>query len=225
MGDKKKDILYSLTKAGIGSIPIVGAAASELLQLIITPPIEKRRNKWMIEVGEKLQKLEAKNKINLNELGNNEIFIDVVLQTTQQALKTSQNEKIKYYQNAILNSAIGANPDLSEIQIFLNFISDFTVWHIKILKLFDNPKEWFEKREIKVPDYFSGGLSNLLIDAYPELKERRDFYDLIWSDLNRAGLNNTSELHGMMTGSGLLSNRTSEFGKRFLKFITENPTE
>lgn len=223
--EKKEDILYSLTKAGIGSIPIVGAAASELLQLIVTPPIEKRRNKWMLEIGEKLQNLENQEKLNIDQLSNNDLFIDVVLQTTQQALKTSQNEKIEYYQNAILNSAIGENPDLSEIQIFLNFISDFTVWHIKILKLFDNPTDWFEKRDKKIPNYFSGGLSNVLIDAYPELKERREFYDLIWGDLKRAGLHKTSELHGMMTGSGLLSNRTTEFGQRFLRFITENPTD
>lgn len=223
--DKKKDILYSLTKAGVGSIPIVGAAASELLQLIVTPPIEKRRNKWMLEIGEKLQQLENQDKIKIEQLSNNDLFIDVVLLTTQQALKTSQNEKIEYYKNAILNSAIGENPDLSEIQIFLNFISDFTVWHIKILKLFDNPTDWFEKQDKKTPSYFSGGLSKVLIDAYPELKERREFYDLIWSDLYRAGLHKTSEIHGIMTGSGLLSNRTTDFGQRFLRFITDNPTD
>jgi hypothetical protein len=223
--DKKKDILYSLTKAGVGSIPIVGAAASELLQLIVTPPIENRRNKWMLEIGEKIQQLENQDKIKIEDLSNNDLFIDVVLQTTQQALKTSQNEKIEYYKNAILNSAIGENPNISEIQIFLNFISDFTVWHIKILKLFDNPTDWFEKQNKKIPSYFSGGLSNVLIDAYPELKEQREFYDLIWSDLFRAGLHKTSELHGMMTSSGLLANRTTDFGQRFLRFITDNPTD
>ena len=35
--DSKKDIGYETAKAVIGSIPLVGAAASELLQLIVTP--------------------------------------------------------------------------------------------------------------------------------------------------------------------------------------------
>jgi hypothetical protein len=220
--EKGKDILYSLTKAGIGAIPIIGAPVSELLQLIVTPPIEKRRSKWMLKIGEKIKKLEENN-VNIKELENNEVFIDVVLQTTQQALKTSQNEKIQYYQNAILNSAIGENPDLSEIQIFLNLVSNFTVWHIKILKLFDNPKKWFEEQNKEPPSFLGGGLSDIITYSYPELKERKEFYNLIWRDLKGAGLHNTSELGGMMSSSGLFAMRTTAFGKKFLKFVAENP--
>ncbi|HEY5593276.1 MAG TPA: hypothetical protein VIK55_19950 [Paludibacter sp.] len=223
--DKKNDIAYTLAKAGLGSIPLVGAVASELLQLLVTPPIERRRTKWMTEIGEKIQELETRNLLNLDELRTNEIFIDVVLQTTQQALKTSENEKIEYYKNAIVNTAVGDNPELAEIQIFLNLISDFTVWHIKILNFFDNPVNWFSVNGEPVPSFYSGGLSDILEIAFPELKDRRYFYDLLWADLSRAGLNNTNGLHTIMTGDGLLVSRTTDFGKVFLKFITENSTE
>lgn len=177
----------------------------------------------MIEVGERLKELEEKNKIDLIDLGDNEIFIDVVLQATQLALRTSEKEKIQYFKNVILNTAIGENPNITEVQIFLNFISTFTVWHIKILKLFDNPKDWFAKNEKTVPNYMSAGLSNILEIAYPEFEGKRDLYDLIWDDLHRAGLHKTSGLHTMMTGSGLLERRTSPFGREFLDFITKNP--
>jgi hypothetical protein len=43
------DYAYAAAKAGLGSIPIIGAAASELLGFIITTPLEKRRQKWMLE--------------------------------------------------------------------------------------------------------------------------------------------------------------------------------
>ena len=39
------DHLHTLTKAGIASIPGVGAAA-ELFTIIIAPPLEKRRVEW-----------------------------------------------------------------------------------------------------------------------------------------------------------------------------------
>ena len=84
--DKTKDITYSITKAGIGSIPIVGAAASELLGLLVTPPLEKRRGKWMLEIGERLKELEENHHIDLEQLSENETFIDIVLQTTQLVL-------------------------------------------------------------------------------------------------------------------------------------------
>lgn len=221
--DKKKDIGYAIVKAGLSSIPIVGAAASELLQLIVTPPLEKRRSEWMEQIGQKLKVLEEKESIDLQSLQENEVFIDVVLQCTQEVIKTSEKEKIEYFQNAILNTANGENPELAEIQIFLNFISDFTVWHIKILKLFDEPNEWFVKHNKNVPSFMAAGLSSILDIAYPELKGRREFYDLIWDDLQRAGMHKTSGLHTTMTGSGLMASRTTEFGKRFLNFITYNP--
>jgi hypothetical protein len=222
----KQDFAYGFAKAGLGSIPIVGAAASELLQLLVTPPLEKRRNEWMVKVGEKLRQLEQRKELNLNELANNDIFIDVVLQTTQLALRTSEKEKIQCFKNVILNTALEENPNITEVHIFLNFISTFTVWHIKILKLFNNPEDWFKIQEQILPRYVStASLSNILEDAYPELKGKRELYDLIWDDLSRAGLHNTEGLHGMMTGSGLMLPRTSDFGKEFLKFITESPID
>jgi hypothetical protein len=223
--ETKDDISYSIAKAALGSIPIVGAAASELLQLLVTPPLEKRRNEWMIEVGEKLKQLEQKEELDLTKLASNDVFIDVVLQTTQLALLTSEKEKIQYFKNVILNSAVEENPNITEVHIFLNFISTFTIWHIKILKLFDNPEDWFKKNGKSMPSYMAAGLSNVLEEAYPELTEKRDLYDLIWDDLSRAGLHKTSGLHTTMTSSGLMVPRTTPFGKEFLEFITESPID
>ncbi|TWI03307.1 hypothetical protein IQ05_00244 [Flavobacterium tiangeerense] len=223
--ETKDDIAYGVAKAVLGSIPVVGATASELLQLLVTPQLEKRRNEWMIEVGEKLKQLEQKEELDLIKLANNDVFIDVVLQTTQLALRTSEKEKIQYFKNVILNSAVEENPNITEVQIFLNFISTFTVWHIKILKLFDNPENWFKKNGKSLPNYMAAGLSNVLEEAYPELKGKRELYDLIWDDLSRAGLHKTSGLHTTMTGSGLMVPRTTTFGKEFLEFITESPID
>mgnify|MGYP006956295741 CR=1 FL=1 len=223
--ETKDDIAYGVAKAVLGSIPVVGATASELLQLLVTPPLEKRRNEWMIEVGEKLKQLEQKEELDLIKLSNNDVFIDVVLHTTQLALRTSEKEKIQYFKNVILNSAVEENPNITEVQIFLNFISTFTVWHIKILKLFDNPENWFKKNGKSLPNYMAAGLSNVLEEAYPELNGKRELYDLIWDDLSRAGLHKTSGLHTTMTGSGLMTPRTTTFGKEFLEFITESPID
>jgi hypothetical protein len=53
-----KDILYSLAKGGVGSIPIIGALAAEIFSMVITPPMEKRRAEWMNDIAERLKALE-----------------------------------------------------------------------------------------------------------------------------------------------------------------------
>jgi len=221
--ETQKDVGYAVVKAGLGSIPIIGAAVGELFQLLVTPPLEKRRTEWMNNIAKKLKELEENKNLNLEELRENELFIDVVTQATQLAIKTSETEKLEYLKNAVLNAATEESLDISETQVFLNFVSDFTVWHVKILKLFDDPTEWFKINNKKPKDYFSAGLSNILLDAYPELNGRGEFYNLVWKDLERCGFHRTSDLNASMTGTGLMAKRTTNFGKKFLEFITENP--
>jgi hypothetical protein len=221
MGQYKiKDITHSIVKAGLGSVPVAGLFASELFTQIVMPPVEKRRIEWMHDIGERLAILETEGQVDLSELQDNPEFIDTVFKTTQFALRTSETEKIEYFRNALMNTATGESPDQSESQIFLNLIDIYTVWHIRILKLFDDPTLWFENNNLIAPtNIMGGGLKIILEIAFPELKGRSDFYNLIWEDLARAGLHNTSSLGGMMTSGGLMQNRTSEFGKRFLRFI------
>ena len=90
---EKGDIAYAITKAVIGSIPLLGDAATELFGLVITPPLEKRRVEWMNKIAERLNKLEEMKLIEIHSLKDNDQFIDVVLQATAFALKTSEKEK------------------------------------------------------------------------------------------------------------------------------------
>jgi len=218
--DKANDIAYSIVKAGLGAVPFAGSAAIELFMHMVTPPIEKRRIAWMHDIGERLAKLEGQGDINLSELKDNPEFIDTVIKTTQFALRTSEAEKIEYFRNALINTAIGESPQQSESQIFLNLLDSYTIWHVRILKLFDNPTHWFDTNKIEPPqNVMGGGLKIILETAFPELKGRNDFCNLVWEDLKRAGLHNSGSLGVIMGGSGLLQNRTTDFGRRFLNFI------
>jgi len=134
----KGDIAHSVVKAALGSIPVGGNAAAEFFQLLVTPPLEKRRDEWIAEVGARLQELETKG-ISLDSLQANEQFISTLMQATQLALRTHQNEMREALRNAVQNSARPGAPDDSEQQIFLNFVDSFTEWHIRILRLFRAP--------------------------------------------------------------------------------------
>ncbi|WP_236979957.1 hypothetical protein [Membranihabitans maritimus] len=215
----KKDIAHSLAKGGLGAIPVIGSLASEIFGLVLTPPLERRRAEWMDEIAEKLKELESKREIDLDELKENELFIDIVLQATTFALKTAERKKIECFKNAVLNTAIGESPDKTKSQIFLNQLDKFTTWHIIILDFIDSPKNWFEENAKTPPNYMTGNIYSLIIEAFPELKDQDELLGIIWDDLKMTGFHKTGGLKTMMTGNGVLSDRTTAFGKEFLNFV------
>lgn len=215
------DGAISFAKAVAGMIPIAGAPVTELLNLIVTPPLEKRRAEWFEEIGRHLREVEEHKGIALESLRENNEFIDITTQATQVALRTSQIEKKEALKNAILKAATSEAPDLSLQQMFINYIDSFTVWHIKLLDLFSDPNRWAKRNNHNFHESMMGSLSSILEKAYPELSGRRDFYDQIWKDLYSRGLVNTESLHVTMTGIGLIAKRATSVAEAFIKYISE----
>lgn len=191
------------------------------MDLLSHPPLDKRRAEWMNEVAKKLKELETRKVIDFEELQINEQFIDVVLQATTYAIKTSEKEKIKAFRNAILNTATGDSPNKTVSQIFLNQLDRFTIWHIKILNFIDSPKQWFKRYDKIPPNYMAGSISSVLKEAYPELKNQDALIEIIWNALMTAGFHKTSGLNSTMTGDGILSDKTTDLGREFIAFITK----
>jgi hypothetical protein len=218
------DYTHSVVKGALGSVPVLGAAASEIFSTIITPPLEKRRIEWMNQVASRLDELEKLNQISFEELMNDDHFIDVVIQTTSLVLKTSEKEKIEAYKNALINTSLNFEIEETISKIYINQLENFTVWHLKIIKLIDNPKEYFEKLGINPQTNISGSLSQIIFQAFPELKTQKELLDVIWSDLKSAGFHNSGEVQSSMSGSNVLMSRTTQFGKKFIEFIEEYNT-
>jgi hypothetical protein len=216
-----EDKFHALAKAGIGSIPLVGAAATELFQMLVTPPLEVRRQNWMNSVAEALRDLQASRGIDLELLSSNDHFIDAVMQASTIALRTSNSEKRNALRNAILNAAMPHAIDELRQQIYLTLVDVLTYWHIRVLHLFADPVKWFRENHREVPQYpMTSSLSRLLVDAYPELAQQRELYDQLAKDLFDRGLINTNGLHTMMSADGAFENRVTALGSGFLKYIT-----
>ena len=216
-----KDTAHAIAKAGLGSIPIVGAAAAELFQLVVTPSLERRRVEWMEAVAEGLKRLEEQGHRSFEELASDESFVDAVLQASHIAMRNSSEEKQKALRSAILNSALPSAPDESRRQMFLSWVDDLTVWHLRILTLLANPLRWFENANKPPPQYaLTSSLSELICDAYPEMRNQRAFYDQIGKDLHGRGLIGTDSFHTMMSAGGAFQQRASDLGKQFIDFVS-----
>ena len=216
------DIAYVAVKAGLGSIPILGSAATELFGLVVTPPLDKRRQEWMNEVAEKLKALEENNKIDFGTLSQNDQFIDTIVQATSIAVKTSEQEKIVALKNTVINTALNESPDKTKSQIFLNLVDTFTVWHIKILNFFDNPKQWFAQAGQTPPNLMMGSMFSVLKTAFPSLTGQDELVDVIWNDLHNTGFHRSNGIKTTMTGDGTLAEKTTQLGKEFIHFISEH---
>jgi hypothetical protein len=218
----KGDAAHAVGRCLLSLIPYLGGPAVELFSALVTPPLERRREDWMRNIGEALRDLHEAEHINIDKLSEDDGFIDTLLIASQTAMRTSQEEKLESLKNAVLNTALPNHPDIALRHIFISLVDEFTEWHLRLLKLFQDPPAWAEANGYEFP--VSNSLSRILESAYPELQGKRSFYDLIWNDLVTRGLTNTGSLHGMMTSHGTLERRTSGIGNQFLRFI-ENPTE
>lgn len=213
-----------MVKKVLDIIPLAGAPAAELLSLVVASPLEKRKNKWMEEVGDSLRQLEDKMGAILESLPDNQQFIDAAVEATHIAIRTSNAQKREALRNALLNAALPNPPEESIQMLFLHFIDSLTVWHIKILALFDNPLRFIEKNKMHFDKITMMTLSQLLEAAFPELRGKKHLYDLFWKDLYSKGLVNTDGLYTMMIGGKIMAQRTTPLGRDFIAFIT-NPLE
>jgi hypothetical protein len=214
------DAAQIITRAAVSAVPIVGGPVSELVNAIFGPFVERRREAWMREIADAVRNLEEHKGLTIEDLLSNEVFGDTVLQATQIALRTSQDEKREALRNAALNAALPTAPDQSLQQMFLTFIDTLTVWHIRVLRLFDNPRQVTAILGRRWPSLLMAGMGTILENAYPELGGKRSFYDQVWRDLWQRGLVNTESLHVTMSEDGLEARRSTDLGRLFIDFIT-----
>jgi hypothetical protein len=135
--------------------------------------------------------------------------------------KRPSDEKFVSLREAVADPAKSLPVADSLHETFLGWVDRFTVWHLRVLAFLDNPKAWFAARSRPFPAMMMGSVSGVLTDAYPELRDQRNFYDVIAKDLWLAGLLTTDGLHTMMSAGGAAASRTTDIGKQFLRFIID----
>jgi hypothetical protein len=175
----------------------------------------------MAQIGDALRQLEQELGVAIERLGDNDQFVDAAVAASLLAMRTSSSEKRQALRNALLNAALPNPPEETFQQMFLSFIDALTIWHIRLLGLFDDPPRFIQQHNVRFHDVTMGAMSHLVEEAFPELKGRRDLYDLIWKDLYSRGLASTDGLHTTMTGDGIVARRTTKLGREFVAFIRD----
>ncbi|WP_445362961.1 hypothetical protein ACJJIQ_21135 [Microbulbifer sp. ANSA003] len=211
---------HRITRAAVSGIPVLGGAMVEAFNALIEPPMARRRSIWMAQVTEAINDLYEKGIITEENLQTNEQFFTTLVQASNAAMRNHQEEKISAYRNIVLNSALPGAPSDTLQQLFLNLIDSCTLLHIVLLKLFQGPQEWAAANSHQFPNWTMGSISHVIENAYPQLKNQKAIYELVWSELYRSGLFNTEGLNTTMSENDMFGKRTTALGDQFISFIS-----
>ncbi len=179
-----QDYAHTGVKAGLSTAPIVGGPLAEFFSVVIAPPLEKRRDAWLIEIYRRLKILEGSVEgFDIEKLATNEIFISTFFQATNVAMRTHQKEKLDALSNAVTNTALAPTIDENYQLIFLNLIDRYTPWHLILLQFLADPQGYGKTHGIQYPQWYSGGLGSVIEFAFSNLKDKQSLYDQIVKDM------------------------------------------
>lgn len=225
---EKKDKAIAVVRAAVGSIPYVGNAAIELMPLLFTAPLERRRQEWMNTVASALRELDQERRISLDELQSDEAFISVLVQSSQVAVRNHQREKIEALRQAVCNSAGGVDIEEDLQLLFVRFIDELTPSHLALLRFFDGREAEFRNVESyeQLFQTFCAGNAEATVtrDEFRLFSEELKTRNLIRisanvDDFSGVGSNTYIVTEGSSAGPMLL---VTEIGKKLLAFISRS---
>jgi len=205
-------------------IPIVGGPLSVVVATLFGYSYEKRLSAWRDEVVGQIRRLHEERGISVEELANNDDFLDAVATATRIAETTSSSEKRRYLASALFNVGAGAGVGADKQAIYLRYVEELTPSHMTMLSLLNDPPRFLNDRGIPWPNIMMGGLGAVVERALPVLYADKPLLETVTDDLQRYGLAQNPGLNSVMTGEGLKAGRGTPKGKEFVDFITSDTT-
>jgi hypothetical protein len=210
----------------IARMASVFSPAAQILIELISPMIEKQQNKWLEELASDFEKLKAKiSNFDLEKLAQDPEFISVLVKAGQSAYELEKHEMLR---NGVLNTALEETPDKTRQKLFIRWMSDLTVWHIKVMYVFQDQEHLsnFVAGTFHLSEDYSGRRFDELAGAieakFPELEGKYHLYRHLIRDLHQMDLiSNNHPTKDMFSRKSSLPELTP-LGKEFLKFI-ESP--
>lgn len=216
------DVAREVGRAILSAVPAAGGPLQVAFENIFASPIERRKEAWLEQLAAVVAEVQERvAELTPEKLAQNETFVTVAMQASQIAIRNHQQTKLEALRNAVLNSALPSPPHEDEQMIFLRLIDQLTPWHLRVLALLDDPVGWMQRNGVVNPGWGVGGPATMLEHCVPEMRGQRETYDQIVRDLQTEGLMSQGQfLHVTMTGGGMVASRTTERGRRFIRFIT-----
>jgi hypothetical protein len=190
------DIPAILARAGLSGIPGVGSPIAELISLVLTPSLERRRDQWFRELANDLDRLEATVEgFKRGNLAKNDAYVTAVIEATRIAVAGHFEEKRVMLRNALLKIALDRAPSDEVQHIFLSAIEAFTPSHVTVLGALRNAtNDLINKHGYKTYAIQQiGNYGHVTQKLVPNLKGQDDLLACIFTDLRNRGFSVLSD--------------------------------
>lgn len=202
----------------------VASAFSTFYSEFVNSSWQERVEKTQAELIQRLSKLDETFESKLRERSN---FASLLGTAYQSALKDIDEDKIPLYINSLINAIDNETLDNTKIHIYLNFLSDFTLLHIKTLEYFSDRHDYiYDIRQdmcLMRQRTHEEVIASLIQQSHAELVNDIDLFDTVINDLYTKGL---LDLRGLSSinietfGSQKpIMKHTTSLGDSFLHFI------
>ena len=167
-----------------------------LIDKYVPSELEKRRKRLIDQFDQDIEYIKEKIKPQILE---SEEYLTILFKVFKNAIEEHEQMKIKLFRAILQNSAIDNNITSPEIELFIKFVSELTISHIRIFK------------------YIHKG-SFVDIVHYIHPTEDIELQNLCVQDLKQLNLIRDTESNGLVKNRAL-SYTLSNLGKRFYNFI------
>jgi hypothetical protein len=237
----QSDRRYGLSKSAevvVSMIPGIGGSLGVVLADALARPYNRRMEEWLTDLAVALHELE-KRVGNFEDLAESEAFMDAVAAGMRIAVRSRQ-EKRKLLRNAVLNTALAADPDEDRQHVFFDLIDRLPPASFRLLKFLADPRYREDVIGYESPAQSSGlvpiaDIAQLLSPTTSSPGEHTgdvaSFFDrqcerlkgegmLDFSALSEAGYDKENEYFT----HHVRLDKVTRFGRSFLAFV-EDPTD
>jgi hypothetical protein len=167
------DKLYNGGKAVINFLP-GGSLASYIYETYVKSPANQRLDNFLLNLVEAIKEIEDKVE---SFSADSPIFQTALISALGTAMRHHQEKELEALRNTVLNAGLPNAPEADIQRMFLNWLDEFTSWHLMLLK------------------YLHEGTYNDLQLVRDDLEVKRPFYNQVLQDLNAKGLIQLEEVY------------------------------
>lgn len=204
--------------AAIAAVPVIGGSLQVLVDAVLAPSLEKRRDEWMRRLGEVVEELSARLEgFDPSSLSENEAFVSAVIDASRIAVGTHLEEKLEQLKNCLVNLALGkGSGDFLDKQMF-RWVDELSPEHFLVMEYLADPRGWYAAKGVDAPNLYMGSPMNVLEAS--GLPIRGNELDIVLSDLGTRRLAHTSSMGTGMTAQGMWQPLLAPLGQRLIEFV------
>ena len=217
----KGEITEDIARTVLALVPGLGAPAAALIDVVLTPVLDKRRRRWLNELAEHVSDLQARDPgLTVASLSDDDEWIDAVLAATRIALCTHREEKWRALRSALAHVALRDEPEPDLYSTFLNLIDVLTPSHLRVLQMLQSPSAFAARHGMTVPLTIDRSFRRIVERLLPDVP--LDVYTLLRTDLESRGLIMGGSAAVTVSRNPVDARLTTSLGDKFLSFISES---